>query len=307
MRLHDELKSKLWKICQFNETPEYTWIDAVTMWIKKAEMQKIKTIKDIIIRLKWLDPYLAHKKLNEITKEYIEQIISAKEKENVSNATINHYLKTIRQILRMAHFELEWLDKMPLIKMRKADIKRLRWLTHEEAAKLLAQLPNHLTDMAAFTLCTGLRESNVCHLKWNDILWQQQHLILHADEAKNKKTIPIPLNQDAMAILIRWRSVHPVCVFAYKHKPIARCNTKAWRKALNRAGIENFRWHDLRHTWASWHVQNGTSLHELQQLGGWSSYEMVLRYAHLSSDHLRDAAERITGSNLVQGKLWVVK
>lgn len=55
----------------------------------------------------------------------------------------------------------------------------------------------------------------------------------------------------------------------------------------------NFRWHDLRHTWASWHVQNGTSLQELQQLGGWSSYEMVLRYAHLSSDHLKEAASRV--------------
>jgi len=51
--------------------------------------------------------------------------------------------------------------------------------------------------------------------------------------------------------------------------------------------------HTSRHTWASWHVQNGTPLHELQQLGGWVNYEMVLRYAHLSSEHLIQAAERI--------------
>ena len=57
--------------------------------------------------------------------------------------------------------------------------------------------------------------------------------------------------------------------------------------------MAQFRWHDLRHTWASWHVQNGTSLQELQMLGGWSSFEMVLRYTHLSGDHLRDAANRI--------------
>jgi integrase len=74
---------------------------------------------------------------------------------------------------------------------------------------------------------------------------------------------------------------------------IQQCNTKAWKNALERAGIENFRWHDLRHTWASWHVQNGTCLQELLFLGGWSSFEMVLRYAHLSSDHLRSAANRI--------------
>jgi len=81
---------------------------------------------------------------------------------------------------------------------------------------------------------------------------------------------------------------------------VARTSTKAWYKALERAGIEDFRWHDLRHTWASWHVQAGTSLAELQALGGWFCLEMVLRYVHLGGDHLRQAASRIDGANLVQ-------
>jgi integrase len=62
---------------------------------------------------------------------------------------------------------------------------------------------------------------------------------------------------------------------------------------LRRAGIEAFRFHDLRHTWASWHVMSGTSLQELMELGGWKSYEMVLRYAHLAPEHLSAAAQRI--------------
>ena len=60
-----------------------------------------------------------------------------------------------------------------------------------------------------------------------------------------------------------------------------------------RAGIENFRWHDLRHTWASWHRQSGTPTHELQRLGGWRSSVMVERYAHLAPDHLATAANRL--------------
>ncbi|OGT48074.1 MAG: hypothetical protein A3F17_06220 [Gammaproteobacteria bacterium RIFCSPHIGHO2_12_FULL_41_15] len=83
-------------------------------------------------------------------------------------------------------------------------------------------------------------------------------------------------------------------VFTYQGKPIIQVSMRAWRKALKRIKLENFRWHDLRHTLASWHVQNGTSLHELQILGGWSNFEMVLRYAHLSSNHLRTAPSPLT-------------
>ena len=67
----------------------------------------------------------------------------------------------------------------------------------------------------------------------------------------------------------------------------------AWKRAHAKVENENFRFHDLRHTWASWHVMNGTSLQELMDLGGWKSYEMVLRYAHLATEHLIIVASRI--------------
>ena len=70
-------------------------------------------------------------------------------------------------------------------------------------------------------------------------------------------------------------------------------NTKDWKAALTRAGITHFHWHDLMHTWTSWHVQVGTPLQVLQELGGWSSYEMVLHYAHLSALHPADYAETL--------------
>ena len=92
-------------------------------------------------------------------------------------------------------------------------------------------------------------------------------------------------------------------VFTYEGQPVARCSTKAWKSALARAGIEKtFRWHDLRHTWASWHVQSGTPLQELMELASWASYEMVLRYAHLAADHLQGAACRIDATFTLQTK-----
>lgn len=90
-------------------------------------------------------------------------------------------------------------------------------------------------------------------------------------------------------------------LFTYQGKPVKQCNA-AWRKALKWAEIKDFHWHDLRYAWASWHIQNGTSLYELQKLGGWSSYETVQRYAHLNSQQLQVAPERVvSGTKLVHG------
>jgi len=88
-------------------------------------------------------------------------------------------------------------------------------------------------------------------------------------------------------------------VFSYRGNPVHQVNTKAWRLALQRAGIAEFRWHDLRHTWASWHAQAGTPLHVLQELGGWESAEMVRKYSHLSTVHLTEYVDRVSSLRLV--------
>ncbi len=80
--------------------------------------------------------------------------------------------------------------------------------------------------------------------------------------------------------------------FIYQGKRMSAIGS-SWKRTLKKLGIHDFRFHDLRHTWASWHVMNGTSLQELMELGGWKSYEMVLLYAHLAPEHLADAASRI--------------
>ena len=75
---------------------------------------------------------------------------------------------------------------------------------------------------------------------------------------------------------------------------------RAWRAALARVGITDFRWHDLRHTWASWHVQAGTPIHVLQELGGWSDIRMVQKYAHLAPEHLAEYADLLSSPKVVQ-------
>ena len=86
---------------------------------------------------------------------------------------------------------------------------------------------------------------------------------------------------------------HPVRVFTFDGKPIKQVSTRAWHRALARARIQNFRWHDLRHTWASWHVRNGTPLFALQELAGWETEKMVRRYAHFAVSHLAVYADNV--------------
>ena len=94
---------------------------------------------------------------------------------------------------------------------------------------------------------------------------------------------------------------HATHVFSYQGRAVTQVSTKAWYQSLRKAGIEDFRWHDLRHTWASWHVQQGTPLHVLQELGGWETAEMVRRYAHLNAEHLAPYADRLSSQVGVEG------
>ena len=97
----------------------------------------------------------------------------------------------------------------------------------------------------------------------------------------------------ALSVLPKQIGKHPTRVFIFFGEPITQVNTKAWTAALKRAGIENFKWHDLRHTFATWQRQAGTPTHELQRLGGWKTGAMVERYLHVALEALQGAACRI--------------
>ena len=148
--------------------------------------------------------------------------------------------------------------------------------------------------MAQFSLETGLRQANVTGLTWQQVDLDRQCAWIHPDQAKAKRAIPVPLSQAAVSIIKEQAGKHPEFIFTYNGNRIIQVSTKAWYKALERAGIKDFRWHDLRHTWASWMMQKGTPLHALKELGGWESQEMVQRYAHLSPDHLAQYVSSMT-------------
>lgn len=291
---HDRLKAEHWRLGKLAEQPKKSWDDAAELWLKETA-HKADHHHDTA-KLKWLERYLGRKPLTAIDRELLSRIADIKARE-ASTSTANRYLALIRAVLRKAAFEWGWLESVPKVRMFKEPKRRIRWITRDEAERLFAELPTHQSDIARFALSTGLRKANVLGLEWSQVDLVRRVAWVHPDQAKARKAIAVPLNSDAVDVIRRQLGKHQRFVFSYEGSPVRQVNTKAWQKALRRAGIEDFRWHDLRHTWASWHAQAGTPLHALQELGGWESVEMVRRYAHLAPQHLAEHAARIAAGH----------
>jgi integrase len=239
-----------------------------------------------------LDRYLGDKMLHQVNGDLIWTVIQGELKKGNKAATVNRYLATIRGLLRMARDEWQWIDTFPKIRLLSGEVERDRWLTHVEADRLIRFCAPHLAALVRFALATGCRASEITGLEWNRVDLDRKTAWLN--RTKNGTPRGVPLNEDAIEVLKEQIGNNLRYCFNYKGKPIKwEVTNTAWHAALAAAGIQDFRFHDLRHTWASWHRQAGTSCDELKELGGWKSRVMVDRYAKYATEHLAVAATRI--------------
>jgi integrase len=299
------LEAQLWQKKKLGAKPRYSWMDAVVKYLDEATHKSSQDTDKF--HLTWLRKHLDSVMLDEITRGMLNSIQQHRKADGVSNATVNRCLQVVSRILRKAQNEWEWVTSVPKVPILPEPLERVKFLTFDEAQRLLAELPEHLASMAAFTLETGLRMSNVTGLQWPQVNLERRVLWVPAAQAKARKGIHVPLNEKAVAIIRRQRFQHDTHVFTYNSEPVKRPNGRAWRQAVERAGIDDFHWHDLRHTWATWHVQSGTPLPVLQKLGGWASIDMVLRYAHFTDEHLAGYAGNVSKVGLVSGSDVVTK
>lgn len=266
-RIHDQLAVDLRRKVDAG----YTWHDACIDWLNATPRGASDRY-----RLRALG--IGNVPLHHLTAAMIEPHLSK------VPASRNRQANLVAAILNLAR-RRGHLDAVPHIERGKITPARIRWLALDEWQRLDAQLPAHLKPLVRFSLATGLRQHNATHLEWSQVDLPRKVAWIHADQAKAGKPIGVPLSDDAIAALQGQIGRHKRWVFPYKGKPLQQIKG-AWHKALQRAGVDDFRWHDLRHTWATWHVMSGTPLEVLQKLGGWADYSMVLRYAHLAPDHL---------------------
>lgn len=277
-RIHDEWRAAAWQ----DRPASQTWEGAAAAWLTACD----RGISDKYL-IRAYSAELGNPSLADLTTETLTLAMGRKTAGNW-----NRYRNTILAILNHAR-ALGWLDKVPTIPARKTPAGRTRWLTQQEWARLEAQLPEHLLAPARFAIATGIRRSNLLGLRWSEIDLTRRVMWIHPDEAKAGKAIGIPLSATAIDILRGQIGQHATHVFTYEFRAFGKSERRpmreigeAYPKAVKRAGLTGVNWHTLRHTWASWHVMNGTPLEVLQKLGGWNSLSMVLRYAHLAPEYL---------------------
>jgi integrase len=268
----------------------HLWEDAAGKWL--GEKSHKRTLEWDVRKLKWLHGSLGGLYVDEITRAVIDRV-KADLLKSVKPATANRYLALIRSILFRARDEWEWIVRAPKITLAREPRGRTRWLTPEEFMRLLRELPPHLVDMALFSVLTGLRQKNVRLLEWVQVDLKLRHIYIPPEQYKTDRAHSVPLNDLAYEVVVRQKGKHPRYVFTYQGEPVTNVNTKAWKSALTRAGITDFRWHDLRHTFAVWLRREGVPTHELRELGGWQSLAMVERYAHVAPQALQAAADKV--------------
>lgn len=270
-----------------------TWEYASSRWLAaRRETKWFRKDQGYIARL---NDHLAGMKLAEITAAKVAEVRETL-LETREAGTVNRIMAVLRAILNLARDEWELISATPRVKLLKAK-ERTRFLTPEEAGQLVEALPKRIRPMVLFALATGLRQANVLNLEWSEINIQRRWLAIPGHKMKNGDPFGAPLNEAAISILAKQGRKHPRWVFPVKRDgdfaPMRAIDSAMWKRACGKAGIDDFTFHDLRHTWASWHLQTGTHPHALRELGGWKDDAMVKRYAHLAKEHLASAATNI--------------
>lgn len=285
-QLHDKIKHELWAVDNLNKRPERSFNDLMVVALRDAEGQSGFENKQIYAR--YFLNIFGGRMVSSITGEEILDALpthSGAKKKPLANATKNRYRSFIMRAFSMA-YKSGWIDRTPHVPSMREPKVRVRWIEKHQARILIDNLRSDwMKAVCSFALLTGARKGEIFSLRWANVDLRRKVAVIAAEDAKSGKARPLPLNDEAVEIL---RNMPRDCEypFAYRGRKADQISRSEFATALRKSGIEDFRFHDLRHTWASWHVQNGTPLMTLKELGGWEKLEMVNKYAHLSDEHL---------------------
>jgi integrase len=228
------------------------------------------------------------------------------------DSTVNREMSCLHHLFSKG-FEWEMVERSPFDRgrslMLKENNERVRFLTEDEISRLMAECPEHLRRIVVCAINTGMRRGEILRLRWKQI--RNEFIYLRKTKTKNARQIPV--NDDLYDLFNSIRSeqnpksdkvvdltgkplkgLPSEYVFVYKGEPVKGIKT-SFKTARKNAAIEDFKFHDLRHTFASQVLMRGGSLKDVQELLGHKTMTMTLRYAHLTQEHKKRAVNLLNG------------
>ncbi len=247
--------------------------------------------------LNHLIPFFGDLNLTSITPKNISRYKVLRRQKGAKPATINRELAMLSKAFSLAVKEWEWLRENPVSKVpkEKEDNKRDRWLTQEDESRIVKYCPKWIRDIVVFDLNTGLRQDELLSLEWSRVSFTRETILIN--KTKSGKPRTVPLNRIAINILNEKAEEK---IRSLKNLVFPTCNgtkilpsnlRRAFYCALRKAEIENFKFHDIRHTFATRLAQNGIDLYKIANLLGHEDVRMTQRYAHHSPESLRDGVK----------------
>ena len=288
------------------ESEKQTLADAIERYIKSGFKNKPSSSKRQTAQLQWWHQQIGHLRLSDIKTPVLVELRDklaegvTYRKSQRSAATVNRYLAVLSHLFSIAIKEWEWLQLNPVknVTKLKEPVGRARYLSEDELRRLITECKintnQSLYVVVVLCLSTGARKSEILSLHWKDIDFNRKSITL--EKTKNRERRSIHLSDNAITLLrgcSKLRRINSDQVFPGKipDKPIDI--RKAWEKAVRDAKIENFRFHDLRHTAASYLAMNGASLIDIAKILGHKNTDVTKRYAHLSEQHVAEVTRKM--------------
>ena len=255
----------------------------------------IKRERSIIKNLKaaFGERYVADIQTKDVNDYKIRRIRDDK----VSKRTVNYELIVMGHAYTLAIEEWQWVRVNPAKNVKKFRVRNQieRWLSPGEEESLMKVSAEWLKDIIVFAIHTGFRQSEILDLKWEQIDIGRKTITI--SEQKNGGLDTLPLNVTALALLMRRRAASEGSAWVFPDEAGQRMPNqliqRVFRGAVKVAGVEKFRFHDLRHTFATRLVQIGVDLYTVAYLGRWKTLDMVKRYAHHNPESLRPGIEKL--------------
>lgn len=235
-------------------------------------------------------------RLDQLTNATLANYRDKRLSDGVKPGTVNRELRMLRAMMNKA--ESEWGIRVAKISWGKVSCNepagRTRWLRDHEFKKLFAELPEHLRPPFIVSLMTGLRRRDVISLDWSqvDLSSKTIHCMVKNRQGEKKPHI-VAISKPVEDVLMEIGPQTHGRVFLYQGKPFEWFD-QAWRKARERAGMSDLRWHDLRHTCASWMVQSGVAIEVVKEALGHADIKTTMRYAHHRTEAVAKAMDTVS-------------